>query len=74
MNNREIKRRIASVKETVKITRAMYSISVAKTIKGRSMLPPAEGFYKACRDLMERFALTGASYFCERAPEYEFSL
>lgn len=72
MNGREIKRRIASVKETVKITRAMYSISVAKTIKGRTVLPPASAFYDRCRSLMERFAATESPYFLKRGEKVAF--
>ena len=72
MNNREIKRRIASVKETVKITRAMYSISVAKMMRGRTALPSAERYLSSAVSLMDRIAASGASYFADRGDRKAF--
>ena len=72
MNNREIKRRISSVKETVKITRAMYSISVAKLLKGRAALPMAERYYLAARELLARLGTPTSPYFLERGKRAAF--
>ena len=72
MNNREIKRRIASVKETVKITRAMHAISVAKMMKGRALLPVAERFEKACRDVMDSIAYAPYPYFKDAGDRIAF--
>ena len=72
MNNREIKRRIASVKETVKITRAMYSISVAKVLKGRAALPAADAFLDRATLLLERIAASSSDYFRERGERTAF--
>ena len=72
MNNREIKRRIASVKETVKITRAMYSISVAKMLKGRAALPAAERFYEEATALLARIATRDSAFFLERGRRAAF--
>ena len=72
MNNREIKRRIASVKETVKITKAMYSISVAKMMRGRTALPVALRFYDASLALMDKLAASGDIYFKDRGDRKAF--
>lgn len=72
MNNREIKRRIASVKETVKITRAMYSISVAKMLKGRAVLPASEEFYQESEAVLRRLAASSAPYFEQRGRKVAF--
>lgn len=72
MNNREVKRRIASVKETVKITRAMYAISVAKMVKAKSALPLTEQFYENALSIMEKAASSSAPYFAERGSKTAF--
>ena len=73
MNSREIRRRIASVKETVKITKAMYSISVAKTMKGKRILPDAKRFFEENRRVFSEIAcLSGASYFRARGERAAF--
>lgn len=73
MNNREIRRRIASVKETVKITKAMYSISVAKTLKGRTLLPSAAAFLEDSRRVLQKIAcLSDAPYFRSRGERAAF--
>ena len=73
MNSREIRRRIASVKETVKITKAMYSISVAKTMKGKRILPDAKRFFDENRRVFSEIAcLSGASYFRARGERAAF--
>lgn len=48
MTNREIRRRIVSVQETVKITKAMYSISMAKMIAAKAALPAATEYRDVC--------------------------
>ena len=72
MNNREIKRRISSVRETVKIYRAMYSISVARMIKCRSVLPDAERFYLSSRDVLSRLTDRPMDFFRERGNKTAF--
>ena len=59
MTNREIKRRIVSVEETVKITKAMYSISVAKMMAAKSQLPAASEYRDTCARIMR---MVGASF------------
>ena len=71
MNNREIKRRIASVKETVKITRAMYSISVAKSMKGRAALPSATLFCEKSAEMLSLIA-DKSPYFEKRGEKSAF--
>lgn len=56
MTNREIKRRILSVRETVKITKAMYSISVAKMIAAKSALADAERYRDGCLSVLRSLA------------------
>ena len=72
MNHREIRRRIASVKETVKITRAMYSISVAKMTRARAALPKAERFYERCHALLAGISAAPSIYFEERGQRTAF--
>ena len=60
MTNREIKRRIASVKETVKITKAMYSISVAKMLRAKEVVPKAEAYKAACEEMLSLVAGSSA--------------
>ena len=72
MNHREIKRRISSVRETVKITRAMYSISVAKMMRARASLPTAERFYECCKNLLAGVAAAPSEYFAERGKRTAF--
>ena len=72
MNNREIKRRIASVKETVKITRAMYSISVAKLMRARLALPAADRFYERTLCLLRAVSYSSSDYFRERGKRAAF--
>ncbi len=72
MNNREIKRRIASVKETVKITRAMYSISVAKMMRAQAELPKAQRFYEASKSLLNGISATPSTFFKERGQRAAF--
>jgi len=72
VNNREVKRRISSVKETVKIFRAMYSISVARMIKCRAALPFAERFYHASVDVLSRLTDQPTDYFRERGSRTAF--
>ena len=72
MNNREIRRRIASVKETVKITRAMYSISVAKMTRAKAVLPPAERFYAESLRLLKEVSSYPSIYFTERGKRAAF--
>lgn len=52
MTNREIKRRILSVRETVKITKAMHLISVAKMTRARASIPPAYAYNRASISLL----------------------
>ena len=52
MTNREIKRRIVSVQETLKITKAMYSISVAKMVSAKSALPAATEYHDVCARIL----------------------
>jgi len=72
VNNREVKRRISSVKETVKIYRAMYSISVARMIKCKAALPFAERFYLASRDVLSRLTDQPTDFFRERGQKTAF--
>jgi len=72
VNHREIRRRISSVKETVKITRAMYSISVAKMMRARATLPAAERFYDRCREVLAGIAAAPSPYFKERGKRTAF--
>jgi len=72
VNNREVKRRISSVKETVKIYRAMYSISVARMIKCRAALPIAERFYHTSGDLLSRLTDRPMDFFRERGHRTAF--
>ena len=72
MNNREIKRRIASVKETVKITRAMYSISVAKMMRAQTELPTAERFYEASKSLLNGISSASSDFFRDRGRRAAF--
>jgi len=52
VTNREIKRRIVSVQETVKITKAMYSISMAKMIAAKAALPAAIEYRDVCARIL----------------------
>ena len=72
MNNREIKRRIASVKETVKITRAMYSISVAKMTRAKAALPTAKAFYDASCNVLGGIAAAPSVYFSKEGNRTAF--
>ena len=72
MNNREIRRRIASVKETVKITRAMYSISVAKMTRARAALPAADRFYDNSYRLLRGLTFYPSPFFSERGKRAAF--
>ena len=72
MNNREIRRRIASVKETVKITRAMYSISVAKMTRAKAILPPAERFYERSLSLLREVSHISSVFFEDRGRRAAF--
>ena len=72
MNNREIKRRISSVKETVKIYRAMYSISVARMIKCKAALPTAERFYRSSTEALTRLTDQPTDFFRERGRKTAF--
>ena len=56
MTNREIKRRIGTVKETMKITDAMYSISMAKTVSTRASLEAADRYDGVTARMMENVA------------------
>ena len=53
MTNREIKRKIVSVQETVKITKAMYSISVAKMIAAKGALSAAKEYLDVYRRISD---------------------
>lgn len=72
MNNREIKRRIESVKETVKITRAMFAISMAKLTRARTRLPAADRFYECSRRVLGGLSYTPSPYFEERGRRAAF--
>lgn len=72
MTNREIKRRIGSVKETVKIYRAMYSISVVKMMRTRAALPAADRFFLSSREVMSRVFDPSSDYFRERGQKTAF--
>ena len=72
MNNREIKRRIASVTETVKITRAMYSISVAKMTRAKAALTTADRFYQTAGNLLKNVAAASSDYFVDRGERTAF--
>ena len=72
MNNREIKRRIESVKETVKITRAMYSISMAKLTRARSVFPLADRFYLESLRILKTLTFAPSVYFEERGKRAAF--
>ncbi len=52
MTRQEIKHRINSIKETVKITKAMYSISVSKMRKAEEKCITSRKFYNAARCLL----------------------
>ena len=72
MNNREIKRRIDSVKETVKITRAMYSISMAKLTRARATYPAADRFYRDSLRVLSGMSFATSDYFRERGKRAAF--
>ena len=72
MNNREIKRRIDSVKETIKITRAMYSISMAKLTRARGVFPLADRFYKESLRVLKGVSFAKSDYFAERGKRAAF--
>lgn len=72
MNNREIKRRIESVKETVKITRAMFAISMAKLTRARSRIPAADRFYECSRRILGGLSYTASPFFEERGKRAAF--
>ncbi len=75
MTNREIKRRIVSVKETVKITKAMYAISVAKMTKARGAIVSAEAYKHACEEMIRSVAVSASvkdPYFTERGARAGF--
>ncbi len=72
MNNREIKRRIATVTETTKITRAMYSISVAKMTRAKAALPTAERFYQTAGKVLTGIAAASSDYFVDRGERTAF--
>ena len=72
MNNREIKRRIESVKETVKITRAMFAISMAKLTRARTRLPAADRFYESTRRVLGGLSYTTYPFFEERGKRAAF--
>ena len=74
MTNREIKRRITSVKETVKITKAMYSISVAKMMGVRASLDAATRYADGMKGIMDvvSAAFPQGNYFSERGERTGF--
>ena len=72
MNNHEIKRRIESVKETVKITRAMYAISMAKLQRARGAFPTADRFYEESLRLVKRLSFASSPFFEERGKRAAF--
>lgn len=75
MTNREIKRRIGSVKETVKITKAMYSISVAKMLRAKEVVPKAEAYKAASEEMLSLVARSMAAkepYFAPRGDRAGF--
>ncbi|TZE80777.1 ATP synthase F1 subunit gamma [Calorimonas adulescens] len=53
MSERDIKRRIKSVSEVQKITRAMYLIASANTKKAKEKLNIAEPYFKSIQDTMK---------------------
>ena len=53
-NSREILSRINSIKDTMKITNAMYMISSAKVKKARRDLEKTEQFFQAMKLSMSR--------------------
>ena len=66
MTNREIKRKIVSVQETVKITKAMYSISVAKMIAAKGALSAAKEYldvYRRISDAASASFTTASAFF-----------
>ena len=72
MNNHEIKRRIESVKETVKITRAMFAISMAKLRRARGTFPFADRFYEESLRILKRVSFAPSPFFKERGKRAAF--
>jgi len=68
VTNREIRRRISSVKETVKITKAMHVISAAKMIAVKSQLSAAATYHEQALRVLSAFrpAFQNAPFFAKR--------
>jgi F-type H+-transporting ATPase subunit gamma len=69
-NSREIQARMKSIKDTMKITNAMYMISSSKLQKARRDLKNTEPYFYAIQDTMDKILDlspdTGNEYFDER--------
>ncbi|MBP5405174.1 MAG: F0F1 ATP synthase subunit gamma [Clostridia bacterium] len=74
MTNREIKRRLSSVRETVKITKAMYSISMAKMMAAKSALAEAEKYRDGCLSVLRSLSpsFSESSFFRRKGKRIGF--